>query len=177
MTHQYETGEIGLHAPGVYGRGLGRLVPQEASMMHVLRAHLTQVRPGDYVALLAYLEWCEPYRRIVDALRLGIRRSTGAATTVGFGPRFLHSTGQAHKGGPQNGLYLVFSCTDLVDVEVPGESYSFGQLKDAQVLADEDMLTRRRRRYLRLHIDGDVGDGLNACTGLFEEALSKAESE
>tara|TARA_B100000686_G_scaffold335854_1_gene404982 strand:+ start:2122 stop:3870 length:1749 start_codon:yes stop_codon:yes gene_type:complete len=177
MTHQYETGEIGLHAPGVYGRGLGRLVPQEASMMHVLRAHLTQVRPGDYVALLAYLEWCEPYRRIVDALRLGIRRSTGAATTVGFGPRFLHSTGQAHKGGPQNGLYLVLSCTDLVDVEVPGESYSFGQLKDAQVLADEDMLTRRRRRYLRLHIDGDVGDGLNACTGLFEEALSKAESE
>lgn len=177
MTHQYETGEIGLHAPGVYGRGLGRLVPDTATMMHVLRAHLTQVRPGDYVALLAYLEWCEPYRRMVDALRLGIRTSTGAATTVGFGPRFLHSTGQAHKGGPQNGLYLVFSCTDLVDVDVPGESYSFGQLKDAQVLADEDMLTRRRRRYLRLHLDGDVGDGLNACAALFDEALAQPDGQ
>ena len=176
MTHQYETGEIGLHAPGVYGRGLGRLVPDEATMMDVLRAHLTQVRPGDYVALLAYLEWCEPYRRIVDEVRLCIRTSTGAATTVGFGPRFLHSTGQAHKGGPQNGLYLVFSCTDLVDVEVPGESYSFGQLKDAQVLADEDMLTRRRRRYLRLHLDGDVGDGLNACAGLFGKALAQPDN-
>ena len=128
------------------------------------------------MALLAYLEWCEPYRRIVDEVRLCIRTSTGAATTVGVGPRFLHSTGQAHKGGPQNGLYLVFSCTDLVDVEVPGESYSFGQLKDAQVLADEDMLTRRRRRYLRLHLDGDVGDGLNACAGLFGKALAQPDS-
>ena len=73
-------------------------------MTDALRAHLLQVRTGDYVALLAYLEWCEPYRRIVEKLREDIRASTGAATTVGFGPRFLHSTGQIHKGGPQNGL-------------------------------------------------------------------------
>ena len=175
MTHTYETGEIGLHAPGVYGRGLVRLLPDEPTLMDVLRAHMSQVRSGDYVALLAYLEWCEPYRRIVERLRLGIRASTGAATTIGFGPRFLHSTGQVHKGGPQNGLYLVITCADVVDVQVPGESYSFGQLKGAQVLADEDMLTRRKRRYLRLHLDGDVGDGLNACAGLFAEALERTE--
>ena len=175
VTHKYETGEINLYAPGVYGRGLSRLVPGGATLMHALRAHLAQVRSGDYVALLAYLEWCEPYRRIIDGVRLGIRASTGAATTVGFGPRFLHSTGQVHKGGPQNGLYLVFSCADVIDVQVPGESYSFGQLKDAQVLADEDMLTRRKRRYLRLHLDGDVGDGLAACAGLFSEALEQSE--
>ena len=175
MSHEYETGEIRLHAPGVYGRGLAGLLPDEPALMHVLRAHMSQVRNGDYVALLAYLECCEPYRRVVERLRLGIRAATGAATTIGFGPRFLHSTGQVHKGGPQNGLYLVFTCADVVDVPVPGESYSFGQLKGAQFLADEDMLTRRKRRYLRLHLDGDVGDGLNACAGLFAEALESPE--
>ena len=175
MKHAYDSGEIGLHAPGVYGRGLVRLLPDEPTMTDALRAHLSQVRSGDYVALLAYLEWCEPYRRMVQKLREAIGASTGAATTVGFGPRFLHSTGQVHKGGPQNGLYLVFSCTDVVDVEIPGESYSFGQLKAAQLLADEDMLTRRKRRYLRLHVDGDIGDGLAACSGLFDEALGQSD--
>ena len=175
IKHAYDSGEVGLHAPGVYGRGLVRLLPDEPTMTDALRAHLSQVRTGDYVALLAYLEWCEPYRRIVEKLRQGIRASTGVATTVGFGPRFLHSTGQIHKGGPQNGLYLVFSCADVVDVQVPGEAYSFGQLKAAQLLADEDMLTRRKRRYLRLHVDGDVGDGLTACSGLFDEALDQLD--
>ncbi|MEO2036518.1 MAG: transaldolase, partial [Planctomycetaceae bacterium] len=175
MKHAYDSGEVGLHAPGVYGRGLVRLLPNEPTMTDALRAHLSQVRTGDYVALLAYVEWCEPYRRIVEKLRQGIRALTGAATTVGFGPRFLHSTGQIHKGGPQNGLYLVFSCADVVDVQVPGEAYSFGQLKTAQLLADEEMLTRRKRRYLRLHVDGDVGDGLTACSELFDEAFDQLD--
>ena len=175
MTQQYGTGQISLYAPGVYGRGLGRLVPDKRTMKDVLAAHFVQVRSGDYVALLAYLEWCDPYRRILDRLRLDIRTSTGAATTVGFGPQFLHSTGQVHKGGPQNGLYLVLSCSDIVDVEVPGACYTFGQLKGAQLLADEDMLTRRRRRYLRLQVDGDVADGLVACSDLLREALESTE--
>ena len=171
VTFTYATGEMSAYAPGVYGKGLRRLLPDGATMEQWISAHLAQVRSGDYFAILAYVERCDPYRRILDGIRHRVRGVTSAATTVGFGPRFLHSTGQAHKGGPNNGVYLVLTCHDVVDVDVPDEQCSFGVVKSAQARGDEEILTKRKRRYLRLHLDGEVGEGLSTVATLIDGAL------
>ena len=176
VTSSYATGEVSAYAPGVYGKGLRRMLPAGATMTQWVAAHLAQLRPGDYFAILAYVEWCEPYRRILDGIRHRVRDVTGAATTVGFGPRFLHSTGQAHKGGPNNGVYLVVTCEDVVDVAVPDEPYSFGVVKSAQARGDEAVLAERKRRSLRLHLDGEVGEGLSTVASLVEAVVKVRRS-
>ena len=121
--------------------------------------------------MLAYVEMCEPHRRILDELRHRVRAATRAATTVGFGPRFLHSTGQAHKGGPAGGLFLVLTCADAVDVPVPDRELTFGAVKDAQAAGDCAVLAARRRPWLRLHVDGDVRNGLAEVAEIVSDAL------
>ena len=172
----YSTGELSVYAPGIYGKRLKGLLPDGATIEKWVSAHLAQLRQGDYFAILAYIECCEPYRRVLDDIRHRVRAATGAATTVGFGPRFLHSTGQAHKGGPNSGLYLVVTCHDVVDLAVPDEPCSFGIVKSAQARGDENVLAERKRRYLRLHLDGEVSEGLSTVAGLFDGALALARS-
>jgi hypothetical protein len=107
-------------------------------------------------------------------MRLTLRDGTRAATTLGYGPRYLHSTGQLHKGGGDNGLFLLLTADDKEDVEVPGQPYTFGLLKRAQALGDLESLRGHGRRVLRLHISGDVETGLDRIDQALKAAVAAA---
>jgi transaldolase/glucose-6-phosphate isomerase len=124
-----------------------------------LKSFLGHLQPGDYVALLAYIERNDANIRALGAMRRRIRDETHAATCLGFGPRFQHSTGQAYKGGPNSGLFLQVTCDDPAEIDVPGHSYSFGVVKTAQARGDLKVLVERGRRALRVHLR-DVDTGL-----------------
>src|SRR5207245_1780051 len=97
-----------------------------------LAAHLARIQPGDYFAINAYVEMTDANRQALQAIRHAVRDSKKVATTLGFGPRFLHSTGQLHKGGPNTGVFLQLTCDDAEDLPIPDEKYTFGQLKQFQ---------------------------------------------
>jgi transaldolase/glucose-6-phosphate isomerase len=126
----------------------------------VIGAHLGRLTPGDYAALLAYIEMNEAHEAALQAIRLAIRDHHRVATCLGFGPRFLHSTGQAYKGGPNSGVFLQVTCDDAVDLPVPGQRYTFGVVKAAQARGDFQVLAERGRRALRVHLGKDVKAGL-----------------
>ncbi|KXV58208.1 transaldolase [Acetobacter senegalensis] len=126
----------------------------------ILKAHFDRVKAGDYVALLAYIERDASTREWIQHTRLKIRDAKTVATAAEFGPRFLHSTGQAYKGGPNTGVFLQITADDAHDLPVPGENYSFGVVKAAQARGDFDVLAERGRRALRVHIRGSLKDGL-----------------
>ena len=117
-----------------------------------LKAHLNRLKEGDYFALLAYIEMNEAHERVLQEIREGIRNIKRVATCLEFGPRFLHSTGQAYKGGPNTGVFLQITCDDAVDLPVPGRKYTFGVVKAAQARGDFDVLVQRNRRALRAHL-------------------------
>jgi len=106
-------------------------------------------------------------------MRSRVLAQAGAATCVGFGPRFLHSTGQAYKGGPNSGVFLQITCEDAQDLPVPGQRYGFGVVKAAQARGDFEVLVSRQRRALRVHLGSDVAAGLAAL----DSAISKALQE
>ena len=124
---------------------------------------------GDYVALLAYIERNEAQRRRDRDARAHPRQDP-AATCLGFGPRFQHSTGQAYKGGPNSGVFLQITCDDPADIDVPGHSYSFGVVKAAQARGDLEVLVERGRRALRVHLK-DVDAGLAELARAIDAAL------
>ena len=167
-----DAGVIAAYAARPYSTALRRSAGADARVQDWLAAHMRRLRPRGYFAVLAYLEMCDPYRRTLDELRHRVRAATRAATTVGFGPRFLHSTGQAHKGGPADGLFLILTCTHVVDVPVPHQELTFGAIEDAQAAGDCAVLAARGRRWLRLHIDGDVASGLATVASLVSNALA-----
>jgi transaldolase/glucose-6-phosphate isomerase len=134
-----------------------------------LRSHLGQAKAGDYVALLAYIERNDTNAETLTHMRTVIRDRTKAATCVGFGPRFLHSTGQAYKGGPNSGVFLQITCDDPHDVAVPGHKYSFGVVKAAQARGDLGVLEERGRRALRVHLH-DVQAGMQELARAVEQA-------
>ena len=125
-----------------------------------LRAHVNRAGVNDYVALLAYVERNPAHIAALSKLRTYIRDAHHVATCVGFGPRFLHSTGQAYKGGPNSGVILQITADDASDLPVPGAKYSFGTVKAAQARGDFDVLVERGRRALRVHLGSDVDAGL-----------------
>jgi transaldolase / glucose-6-phosphate isomerase len=141
------------------------------SLADYLRAHLDRVEEGDYVALLAYVEMTQAHEQLLTHMRAAVRAKTTAATCVGFGPRFLHSTGQAYKGGPNSGVVLQITCDDAADVAVPGQSYTFGVVKAAQARGDFEVLAERGRRALRVHLGSDVSAGLAALAAAIDLAL------
>ena len=108
----------------------------------------------------------------INLLRHQVRDSKHVATCLGFGPRFLHSTGQAYKGGPNTGVFLQITCDDARDVAIPGQTYTFGIVKAAQARGDFDVLTERQRRALRIHITGELEKGLATLQLALTEALS-----
>ena len=130
------------------------------SLADALRAHLDRIRLHDYVALTAYLQALPTHAEILGTIRLHIRDRFHVATTLGYGPRFLHSTGQLHKGGGDNGVFLQFTADDPVDLPIPGEPHGFGAMKAAQALGDLQSLQSRKRRALRIHIAGGIEAGL-----------------
>jgi transaldolase/glucose-6-phosphate isomerase len=147
------------------------LKPQAASLAAALKAHFGRIGTGDYAALLAYIERSPEHIAVTQRLRRMIRDRTKAATCVGFGPRFQHSTGQAYKGGPNTGVFLQITCDDAEDLPVPGHSYTFGIVKAAQARGDFEVLAERGRRALRAHITGDLKNGLDTLSRAVEEAL------
>ena len=124
-----------------------------------IAALLNQLREGDYFALLAFIDMNQAHRNALDAIRGVVRDRRKVATTVGFGPRYLHSTGQAHKGGPNTGVFLMITCDDQQDLPVPDQRYTFGIIKRLQARGDYEVLASRGRRVLRVHLK-DVEAGL-----------------
>jgi hypothetical protein len=135
-----------------------------------LAAHLAQANPGDYLALLAYLPPGPEVSARLQVLRTQLRDQLKIPTEVGYGPRYLHSTGQLHKGGPGTGLFIQITCDDKEDLAVPGEPFSFGVLKRAQALGDIQALRDRGRRVVRLHLSGKPVEALERLTELVARA-------
>lgn len=138
----------------------------------LLRAHLERLEPGDYFALLAYVEMNAAHQRLLQDIRHIVARREKVATCLGFGPRFLHSTGQAYKGGPNTGVFLQVTCEDARDLPVPGQKYSFGVVKAAQAAGDLQVLLDRGRRALRVHLGPNVDEGLARLRALVTAAMA-----
>ena len=139
---------------------LKKLAGTDQSLNGVLRAHLSQLGSGDYLGLLAYIEMNQTHEERLQAIRHAVRDRHLVATCLGFGPRFLHSTGQAYKGGPNSGVFLQITCDDAVNLPVPEQKYTFGVVKAAQARGDFQVLADRKRRALRVHLPADVDAGL-----------------
>ena len=142
-----------------------------ASLVDWLRAHFQRLRPGDYVALLAYLEMNEDHDRELQTIRHAVRDRYSVATCLGFGPRFLHSTGQAYKGGPNSGVFLQITGDDVEALPIPGRMYTFGIVEAAQAGGDLAVLEERGRRALRIHLRGDPSEALSELRRLALRAL------
>jgi transaldolase/glucose-6-phosphate isomerase len=139
----------------------------------VIAAHCGRIGEGDYFAVLAYLEMSDAHQAALQELRHVIRDATGRATCLQFGPRFLHSTGQAYKGGPNSGVFLQVTCDDPDDLDVPGQGYTFGVVKAAQARADLAVLGERHRRAIRVHLSGDVQTGLERLATVVNQSVGR----
>jgi hypothetical protein len=137
----------------------------------LLRDFLAQGSAGDYVAIQAYLPEKAETDIALEAIRLFLRDKLRLATTLGYGPRFLHSTGQFHKGGKNNGLFIQLTADDREDVSIPGEPFTFGDFRRAQAIGDFQTLYKRHRRVLRIHLGSDVATGLGALAHAMQAAL------
>ena len=142
------------------------------SLPGYLKAHLDRLSKGDYFALLAYIEMNEAHEQALQSIRESIRDAKRVATCLGFGPRFLHSTGQAYKGGPNSGIFLQITCDDANDLAVPDQKYTFGVVKAAQARGDFDVLNELGRRALRVHLGVDVGEGLRRLGAAIKQAFA-----
>jgi transaldolase/glucose-6-phosphate isomerase len=137
-----------------------------------LKAHLGRSHQGDYVALLGYIPRDKATIEALQAMRTAVLEKHHVATAAEFGPRFLHSTGQAYKGGPDNGVFLQITTDDAKDLPVPGQKATFGVIKAAQARGDFDVLTERGRRALRVHLKGGLKNGLAALDAALSQALN-----
>jgi transaldolase/glucose-6-phosphate isomerase len=151
---------------------LRKMTQGNQTLAGYLKAHLSRLRAGDYFTLLAYIEMNEAHERALQVMREGVRDAKRVATCLEFGPRFLHSTGQAYKGGPNTGVFLQITCDDAVDVPVPGQKYTFGVVKAAQARGDFQVLVERDRRALRAHLGADVAAGLGILNAAITAALT-----
>jgi glucose-6-phosphate isomerase len=138
----------------------------------ILKAHLNQIHAGDYFATLAYLPMFAEHEAAIQGLRHKVLHAKKVATCLGFGPRFLHSTGQDYKGGPNTGVFLQITADHAVDVAIPGAKYSFGIVIDAQAAGDLAVLETRGRRALRVHLGADVTAGLKTLAAAVDQALA-----
>jgi transaldolase/glucose-6-phosphate isomerase len=183
LTDEYEqTGSLPAEAPFFEAEGIKLFADQknsaalqgaatETSLNGYLKAHLYRLEADDYFALLAYVEMNDEHEQLLQRARTIVRDGKRVATCLGFGPRFLHSTGQAYKGGPNTGVFLQVTCDDAKDLPVPDQKYTFGIVKAAQARGDFEVLNERGRRALRVHLGADVADGLAKLEAALTEAL------
>jgi transaldolase/glucose-6-phosphate isomerase len=153
---------------------LAQMADSTPTLADYLYAHINRLDEGDYFALLAYVEMNEAHEGVLQEIRQAVRDIKRVATCLEFGPRFLHSTGQAYKGGPNTGVFLQVTCDDAVDLPVPGRKYTFGVVKAAQARGDFDVLVGRDRRALRIHLGADVAAGLSTLRSALLTALGLA---
>lgn len=171
QTPIFDDGQIKLYADNGYAAVLhgGQDVGQP-ELVGYLRAHLAQLKPNDYFATLAFIQRDREHEETLQELRHAVRDNKRVATCLGFGPRFLHSTGQDYKGGPNTGVFLQVTADHAEDVQVPDQKYTFGVVIAAQAAGDLSVLQQRGRRALRAHLGKDVGGGLK----LLRDAIKKA---
>ena len=150
---------------------LAKAVGADKSVAAYLKAHLQRIGAGDYFALLGYIQMNEGHEKQLQAIRHAVRDKKHVATCLGFGPRFLHSTGQAYKGGPNSGVFLQVTCEDAVELPVPEQKYTFGVVKAAQARGDFQVLAERGRRALRVHLGKDVDAGVATLAAAVQKAL------
>jgi transaldolase/glucose-6-phosphate isomerase len=137
-----------------------------------LKAHLNRLGAGDYCCISAYVEMNDTHQKPLQTIRQAVRDAKKVATCLGYGPRFLHSTGQAYKGGPNSGVFLQITCDDATDVPVPGRQYTFGVVKAAQARGDFEVLVERDRRALRVHLGSNVAASLATLQQAINQALT-----
>jgi transaldolase/glucose-6-phosphate isomerase len=168
----FEEKGVKLYSDDKNAAALKQAAGKEATLTAYLRAHMSRLKAGDYFAVLGYIERNEQNRTELQIIREAVRDKKHVATCLGFGPRFLHSTGQAYKGGPNSGVFLQITCDDAADLPVPGKKYTFGIVKAAQARGDFNVLTERGRRALRVHLTGDLTAGLKTLQQAVQQALS-----
>ena len=184
LTSAYEkTGSLPAEKPVVEDSGvrlftdeknaaeLAKAAGGDNSLAGYLKAHLSRIKAGDYFAVLGYIQMNGEHEESLQTLRDLVRDKKRVATCLGFGPRFLHSTGQAYKGGPNSGVFLQITCDDSVELPVPGQKYTFGVVKAAQARGDFQVLADRGRRALRVHLGSNVKAGLAALQAAVQKAL------
>ncbi len=181
LTSEYEsTGKLPSEAPFFEDQGLKLFADEKntaalknnSDLAGVLRTHLGRIGAGDYFALLAYIQRNDAHEKALEATRHLVRDTKKSATCLGFGPRFLHSTGQAYKGGPNSGVFLQITCDDAADIPVPGQKYTFGIVKAAQARGDFSVLSERGRRALRVHLGKNVKGDLAKLAKAVKQALA-----
>ena len=173
QTPIFDDGKIKLFADPPYAAVLhGGQDISGPDLIGYLRAHLAQIRSGDYFAALGFIQRDREHEKILQKLRLHVRDKKKVATCLGFGPRFLHSTGQDYKGGPNTGVFLQITADHAQDLAIPDQKYTFGVVIDAQAAGDLSVLQQRGRRALRAHLGTDVAAGLRYLTDAVEKALA-----
>lgn len=168
----FEKDDIKLFTDEKNAAALNSAVGSNKTLAGYLRAHFERLKPGDYCALLAYVCMNEAHELVLQSMRHAVRDKWHVATCLGFGPRFLHSTGQAYKGGPNSGVFLQVTCDDAHDLSVPGQKYTFGIVKAAQARGDFQVLIERERRALRVHLGKDVKAALEHLKAAIVQACS-----
>lgn len=141
---------------------------EPVSLSLLVKTFLQQIKDGDYVALLAYIQETDEHDELLREIRLKLREKFKVATTTGYGPRFLHSTGQLHKGGADNGVFIQLTDDDAKDLPIPNEPYTFSVLKQAQALGDFGSLEKRDRRAIRFHLGKDTSEGLKKLLSMID---------
>jgi len=181
LTSQYEaTGSLPPESPFFEDRGIKLFADERnatalkggANLADVLKMHLARARAGDYFAVLGYITMNPANEKSLQGIRHVVRDEKKVATVLGFGPRFLHSTGQAYKGGPNSGVFLQITCDDAKDLPVPGQKYTFGIVKAAQARGDFAVLAERGRRALRVHLGKNLRSGLATLAKAVQKALA-----
>jgi transaldolase/glucose-6-phosphate isomerase len=174
LVEAYErTGRLDPREPVLRDGQLSFFAPDGASdAAALLEAMFDRLKPGGYLGFLAYLERNAAHEAALTRMRTAVRDARRVATVAGFGPRFLHSTGQVYKGGPAGGLFLAITRTAKPDLAIPGRRTSFGTVQLAQAIGDLDVLAERGRSWLRIHIEGGEDEGLAAIGRLVTAALS-----
>jgi transaldolase / glucose-6-phosphate isomerase len=168
---------------GAEGRGLRAYCDAETitelgpglPLDQFVTAHFGRAHAGDYVAMLDYIQETPEHEELIQAIRTHLRDALRVATTTGYGPRFLHSTGQLHKGGPPSGVFIQVTADNAVDVPLPNEPFTFGVLKQAQSLGDFQSLAKRHRRAIRLHLGTDIAAGLRVLLEIVQNAFPVAQ--
>jgi transaldolase/glucose-6-phosphate isomerase len=162
---------IKLFTDEINAKELAKAAGGDPSLGGYLKAHLARIKAGDYFAVLGYIQMNPEDEQSLQASRHRVRDRKRVATCLGFGPRFLHSTGQAYKGGPNSGVFLQITCDDSVELRVPGQKYTFGIVKAAQARGDFQVLADRGRRALRVHLGSNLKAGLAALQTAVQKAL------
>jgi transaldolase/glucose-6-phosphate isomerase len=181
LTSEYEsTGKLPPESPFFEAEGLKFYADPKnvaalrgaATLRDLMKLHLDRINAGDYFGVLGYITMNEANERALQVIRHNVRDAKKVATVLGFGPRFLHSTGQAYKGGPDTGVFLQITCDDKIDFPVPGQKYTFGVVKAAQARGDFAVLAERGRRALRVHIGKNVKTDLAKLSKALQRALA-----